>query len=293
LPSLLYTNTPKTDNFDYTGHERLKTFNLGYIDAGARWMDPVVPRFITIDPLAEISRRFSPYTYANDNPIRFTDPDGMRTQSIEQSNLEWGFSTLTHCDGCEFLGGGDKDKKKKEEKEKNTTIPTIPKPTTKDTDPVVAGGIALSGILLADDATVIGVADDPLIPVILAGTAAYALLTSGLVEKMSREIDRILTKTLPRNGSVYELRVRRAGVYIDVRGNPIILNTGDVWKYGETINGKGRYTTSELNTLVPGGVYMKEFFYGNQVEIKIMEKYMLYGYFFNHGSLPPGNKYFR
>jgi RHS repeat-associated protein len=120
LPSLLYTNTPKTDNFDYTGHERLKTFNLGYIDAGARWMDPVVPRFITIDPLAEISRRFSPYTYANDNPIRFTDPDGMRTQAIEQSNLEWSFSTLTHCDGCEFLGGGDKDKKKKEEKKVDT-----------------------------------------------------------------------------------------------------------------------------------------------------------------------------
>jgi RHS repeat-associated protein len=112
LPSLLYTNTPKTDNFDYTGYERLKTFNLGYIDAGARWMDPLVPRFITIDPLAEISRKFSPTTYANNNPIRFIDPDGMRTQSIEQSNLEWGFSTLTHCDGCEFLGGGDKPKKK-------------------------------------------------------------------------------------------------------------------------------------------------------------------------------------
>jgi RHS repeat-associated protein len=207
LPSLIYTNTPKTDNFDYRGHERLKTFNLGYIDAGARWMDPLVPRFTTIDPLAEISRRFSPTTYANNNPIRFTDPDGMRTQSIEQSNLEWGFSTLTHCDGCEFLGGGDdKPKKKKEEKEKNTTIPTIPKPTTKDTDPIVAGGIALSGILLADDATVIGVADDPLIPVILAGTAAYAYLhTASDVQSTSSSSDFYYvtyTKTSP-DGKVY------------------------------------------------------------------------------------------
>jgi hypothetical protein len=34
-------------------------------------------------------------------------------------------------------------------------------------------------------------------------------------------------------------------------------------------------------------------FYGNQVEIKLKEKFLLYGYFFNSGSLPPGNKIFR
>jgi RHS repeat-associated protein len=105
----------KEDKFKFTGKEDLP--ETGYTDFGARLYDKFVPRFTTIDPLAEISRRFSPYTYSNDNPIRFTDPDGMRTQAIEQSNLEWGFSTLTHCDGCEFLGGGDdKPKKKKENK---------------------------------------------------------------------------------------------------------------------------------------------------------------------------------
>jgi RHS repeat-associated protein len=280
----------KEDKFKFTGKEELP--ETGYTDFGARLYDKFVPRFTTIDPLAEISRRFSPYTYANDNPLRFIDPDGMRTQAIEQSNLEWGFSTLTHCDGCEFLGGGDKDKKKKEEKEKNTTIPTIPKPTTKDTDPIVAGGIALSGILLADDATVIGVADDPLIPVILAGTAAYALLTSGLVEKMSREIDRILTKPLGLPGFTYELRVINAGVYVDVRGVPIILNAGDIWKFGQTTD-VNRYSKGQLNSMVSGGVKLIPVFFGNQVQIRVMEKYLIYGYFFNHGSLPPGNKIFR
>ncbi|MBQ8461899.1 MAG: hypothetical protein IJ543_05720 [Bacteroidales bacterium] len=62
--------------------------NLRILDFGARHYDPIVPRWTSMDPMAEKYFPITPYAYCAGDPVNLVDPSGMKIKALGNEAIE-------------------------------------------------------------------------------------------------------------------------------------------------------------------------------------------------------------
>ncbi|MGE0021883.1 MAG: DUF6443 domain-containing protein [Draconibacterium sp.] len=78
-------NGTTINKYQYNGKEIQDDFGLYWYDYGARFYDPMVGRWHTIDPMAESYYSFSPFHFSGNNPMKFLDLNGMNYDWVEKA----------------------------------------------------------------------------------------------------------------------------------------------------------------------------------------------------------------
>ncbi|MCK4559529.1 MAG: RHS repeat-associated core domain-containing protein [Calditrichia bacterium] len=78
----------QNDLYKYSGKERDFEANIQWYYFGARYYDPEIGRWMSVDPLAEKHPDWSPYNYVLNNPLVFIDPDGRQVRADSYGNYD-------------------------------------------------------------------------------------------------------------------------------------------------------------------------------------------------------------
>src|SRR5690554_373581 len=93
-PVTLVNVTETEYQYKYNGKEFQDELNLNLYDFHARNYDPTTGRTNSMGPLADTFAHQSPYSFFNNDPVRFTDPTGMAAQDWVKKGRQWVWKKL-------------------------------------------------------------------------------------------------------------------------------------------------------------------------------------------------------
>jgi RHS repeat-associated protein len=234
--------------YRYTGMERDEESGMAYHSARIylNWLG----RWLSADPIG-ISDGLNLFCYCNNNCISKIDPNGNEGDDFDTTDPlnfddfddyrianpmysedlakkfwieEYGIvftSNKSFRDGQEKTGGDSKDRETDTETYIEYTKIAVEDGGGAD---FAAGTMAFAGVLLADDVTGIGVADDVLIPPVVIGGLTIALVLELTKTKPKTiTVPVVRTRTIPKPPPVPEIYVYRAMETLEGRWKPSSL----------------------------------------------------------------------
>ena len=126
----------KPNRYKFNGNEEQTEFDLGLMDFNARFYDPMLGRFTSIDPLAERQEEWNPYHFSYNTPVNLSDPTGL------DAKLDWSWTSdggANTYNAAEAYGDWARENDKRKQQYQQATFNAAKTQAKAETDPKPAG----------------------------------------------------------------------------------------------------------------------------------------------------------